>query len=136
MEKVRTNEEMLVTLSDVVIESLTFKLKEYKEKSKDYSLYQMEAYKANFDITATDIVLEYFNKMLEKFINGTITEIHKAPFGDLINIEELNKHVYKEIEQQISFFIHKEIYGVPIQDIDLEIIRLKLFYLKKLKRGI
>lgn len=136
MEKVRTNEEMLVTLSDDVIESLTFKLKEYKEKSKDYSLYQMEAYKANFDITATDNVLEYFNKMLEKFTNGTITKIHQAPFGDLINIEELNKHVYKEIEQQISFFIHKEIYGVPIQDIDLEIIRLKLFYLKKLKRGI
>lgn len=135
MEKVRTNEEMLVTLNKV-IESLTFKLKEYKEKSKNYSLYEMEAYKANFNIAATDNVLEYFNKMLEKFINGTITEIHKAPFGDLINIQELNKHVYKEISQQISFFTFKEIYGTPILDIDLEIIRLKLFYLRKIQVGI
>ncbi len=135
MQKQRTNEEMLVTLSNV-IESINVKLNKYKEKSKDYSLYQMEVYKTNFDITATDIVLEYFNKMLEKFINGTITEIHKAPFGDLINIQELNKHVYNEIEQQIHFFTFKEIHEVPIQDIDLEIIRLKLFYLMKLKDGI
>ncbi len=133
--KVRTNEEMLDTLNEQVFEHLNYKLKEYKEQSKKCtSLYEMEYNKVNFNIAATEKVLEYFNKMLKKFANGVVIETIPLPNGEHISREELNEHVYNEIDRQIYSFTLQEIHGTLL-DIDLEIIRLKLFHLYKLKNG-
>ena len=135
MEKIRTNEEMLDTLNEQVFKHLNYKLKEYKEQSKKYtSLYEMECNKVNFNIAATEKVLEYFNEMLEKFANGVVIETIPLPNGEYISREELNEHVYNEIDSQIYSFTLQEIHGTLLY-IDLEIIRLKLFHLYKLKNG-
>lgn len=122
-KKIRTNEQMLVSLNNI-INSLNNELSDYKVDSGKFNIYQMEVYKVNFNIVVTDELLKYFNNMKNLYINGFNIHMNKLP---------LNKHIDDELESTIYTFTSKSDFTKDV--VDLEIIRLKLFYILQIKKG-